>query len=778
MNTARILLAIALLGMGLGGCTSTPTGPGNSGVLSAASGNGQVGSVNSTLPDALVVQARNPDGSAIAGLEITWELAAAAGPGANLSTFAGTTDAIGRASVQFTLGTEAGGYMVRAIAEGGSAEFVVIASNIEFGVDVVSGSGQVGTVSSELPLPLIASVTAPDGSPSAGVDVTFTILEGAGASVTPSIVTTAADGTASTILTLGSSNGRVRVIASEGGGSAVFENWTCGGDAAAGFVSLAAGGDTTLVGDDVSCLQFDSQAAGASYELVVTPTNRNLSFNPVELFLAGVDPGSPRITAGLAPGLMSVVQATTDRQKRLALQYDWDRQLRELEQPLLPEIRARAARGGFALASVPAVGDTLEFGFSCVSQVSFPGTPTSITGVVTEVSSRAVIVEDTVGAGAFTLTEYQNIARNFDDVIYAADTTYFGSPADIDANGERIVLLFSAGVNTMSDVNPGGYDDGIVAGFFCPTDLGSSSGNQAEMFYLVMPDPTGEFTAAADAGLTKEAVLTFANGTVAHEFQHLINAQTGMGGAFSTWLNEGLSHLAEEVVGHAASGLTPGFDLTLSDYDAITGGIEAFNTYQLGNWFNLAQYLVAPSDTAGLVMASDPFGPATFRLRGTAWSFLRYLLDRFESGLTEPSRTRALIQNASLDSRDAVSAVFGVEFESLVTDWSMMLAVEDRPDVNPRTDLQLSSYRIREMYVELGLRSSSFPAGGYPLASTVLDLAVSGQRAVDLFSYTSDYIRLESPSGAGSSGIRFGVPGSAADLGPEAGMRVVIVRTN
>jgi hypothetical protein len=108
----------------------------------------------------------------------------------------------------------------------------------------------------------------------------------------------------------------------------------------------------------------------------------------------------------------------------------------------------------------------------------------------------------------------------------------------------------------------------------------------------------------------------------------------------------------------------------------------------------------------------------------------------------------------------------------------MMLAVEDRPDVSPRTDLQLSSYRLREMYVELGLRSSSFPAGGYPLASTVLDLAVSGQRVVDLFSYTSDYIRLESPAGAGPSGIRFGVPVSAADLAPESGMRVVIVRTN
>ncbi|TFG62462.1 MAG: hypothetical protein E4H28_07630, partial [Gemmatimonadales bacterium] len=544
MNTRRVLLGVVLFSMGLAGCISDPTGPGNVGVLSAINGNGQVGPVNSTLPAALVVQARNADGSSIAGLEITWKLAAAAGPGASLSTSTGTTDAIGQASVQVTLGSAAGGYMVQAIANGGSAEFVVIAAAADFGVRVESGSGQVGVTGSALPQQLVASVVGPDGSPSAGIDVTFSVLEGTGASVSPPTVTTATDGTASAILTLGPSNGRVRVSASDGVGAAVFVNWACGGDAAAGFVSLAAGSDTTFVGAEAGCIQFDSQAAGASYEVVVTPTNSNLVFNPIEIFLAGAAAGSPRITSAFTSGLLSTVGATTDRRKSLSLQYEWDRQLRELEQPLLPGIRGRAARGGFALAAIPTVGDTMEFAFSCVSQVSFPGTPTSITGVVTEVSNRAVIVEDTVGSGAFTTLEYQDIAQNFDDVIFSADTTYFGSPADIDANGDRIVLLFSAGVNTMSDINPNGYDDGIVAGFFCPTDLSPSGGNQAEMFYLVMPDPTGEFTAATDAGLTKQEVLTFANGTVAHEFQHLINDQTGLGGAFRVWLNEGLSHLA------------------------------------------------------------------------------------------------------------------------------------------------------------------------------------------------------------------------------------------
>ena len=776
MKGAKTLVCATAIAVAFGGCVSDPTGPGSTGVLGVASGDGQIGPVNATLPAPLVVRASNANGAAIIGLEIAWAVISASGPGSSLSASTTVTDEVGEASVRVTLGETAGGYLIRATADGGSAEFLVIASTANFGVSVESGDGQVGVSASVLPEPLVALVMGPDGNPSAGVDVTFSVVEGAGASVSETTVTTALDGTASTSLTLGPSNGRVRVAASDGVGSATFVNWACGGDAAAGFVALPVGGDTTVVGTDVGCIQFDAQAAGASYELVITPTNTSLVFNPFEVFLAGAAAAVPRLLPGPATPLLSRASMMERRQRR-ELQYEWDRQLRQLERPLLPGIRERAARGGFALAAVPVVGDTLEFAFSCVSQASFPGTPSSITGVVTEVSDRAVIVEDTVGAGSFTTAEYQAIASNFDDVIFATDTMYFGSPADIDANGGRIVLLFSAGVNTMSDVNPNGYDDGIVAGFFCPTDL-VASGNQAEMFYLVMPDPTGEYTAAADAGLTKDEVLTFANGTVAHEFQHLINAQIGSGGGFDVWMNEGLSHLAEEVVGHAASGLGPGTDLTLSDYDAVAGGIEAFNTYHIGNWFNLGQYVKAPADTAGLVMASDPFGPATFRLRGASWSFLRYLLDRFESGATESAQTRALIQSGMGDSRDAAAAVFGVPFEALVSDWAMMLAVDDRTDVVPRVELQLSSYRLREIYAELALRSTAFPPNGYPLAPDTLDLAVSARRAANLFSYTGDYLVLGALSGAGPSGVRIGTSGTAEDVSQALGIRVVIVRTD
>lgn len=760
-------------------CVSDPLSPGSFGVLSAAAGDGQIGPVNATLPMPLRVVARDASGAAISGLEVAWEITGVSGPGSDISATTTTTDAAGSASVSFTLGSVPGGYSVRATADGGAAEFTLFARRSAGGAAVQSGAGQVGLTGATLPEPLVFALTA-GGQPAPGVEIRFSVAEGEGASVSPATAVTGPEGLAQTVLTLGPSNGRVRVSATDGSSAAVFVNFACGGDTAADQVSLAVGGSATISGTDVGCIQFGAQAAGASYAAVVTPLDRTLSFHDVSLYLRGAPASATAVVAPageLRAGSPGGTHAGALGRRNRAAQYALDQSLRELEAPLLSAIRERATRGGFSLQEVPAVGDTLSFGFSCVSPAVFPGTPDTITGVVREVSRRGVVVEDTTITARFTAQEAADIGAMFDDVIYATDSTYFGAPADIDANGGRVVLLFTAGVNAMSDVNPNGYDDGIVAGFFCPTDLGLAGGNTAEMFYLVSPDPAGAFTQASDVGLSKEELLSFVNGTIAHEFQHLINAQRGGGGAFDIWLNEGLSHLAEEVVGHTATGLAPGQELSLSDYDGVAGGLAAFNTYHIGNWFNLLTYLAAPQDTAGLVMSRDPLGPSTFRLRGTAWSFVRYLLDRFEGPATEATATRSLVLDGSGNARDAVTAVFGVPFEQLAADWEAMLAVEDL-GLATGAALDLPSYRLRQMYRELGDRSLAFPAGVFPLASTGFGLAGDADAGDALFTATGWYLDLTAPAGSAATGIRFGLPGTAEDLSASADVRVVIVRTN
>jgi len=88
------------------------------------------------------------------------------------------------------------------------------------------------------------------------------------------------------------------------------------------------------------------------------------------------------------------------------------------------------------------------------------------------------------------------------------------------------------------------------------------------MFYMLVPDSTGVVNGNSR---TKAFVLQVTVGTIAHEYQHLINAarrlyilrQGGISWQEDLWLNEGLSHVAEELVYYrssrnaARSNLTP-----------------------------------------------------------------------------------------------------------------------------------------------------------------------------------------------------------------------------
>jgi hypothetical protein len=398
-----------------------------------------------------------------------------------------------------------------------------------------------------------------------------------------------------------------------------------------------------------------------------------------------------------------------------------------------------------------------------VTEAQFPNAPSSITAEVVSVSGNAVIFEDTLAAGSYTTAEYEAIAANFDDVIFDADTLYFGSPADVggDIAPGQMVILYSSGVNNMTK----DYREGYISGFFCANDVIQDQGNNAKMFYVAVPDPTGQYTEAEGDVLSKAVAREVTDRTVAHEFQHLINVQTGgfNGAAQAVWINEGLSHLAEEIVGHAAAGLAPGAELAQADIDGTI-----FNKYYVDNFLNLRQYLLAPGDTAALLNSQDPRGNNTFRMRGAAWSFVRYLLDRFGAPATEWQLTRQLIAAGTPDAREAVGQVFGVLFNDLAADWSAMLVIEDRADVagpvHPK--LELSSYQLRSFYSTYPLRPG-----------TSLGLDTSGAVTMDLFTGTAEYFTLPASGATLGTGLRLQT-GSGADLSTTAVVpHLVIVRT-
>jgi hypothetical protein len=539
-------------------------------------------------------------------------------------------------------------------------------------------------------------------------------------------------------------------------------------------------GEMLVVADAgvVDCVVLPNAAAGTEYEVVATTMARTLGFSPMELQIGPVAASAAAI-GGASRDASSLQPGTLPNDRLLAAwrtgQTAWDQSLRELEAPMLPQIRSRASAPAFGLFEIPAVGDTLDFGFSCITQDDFPNAPTAVTGIVRQVSARAVVVEDTTVPGSFTSGEYAAIAANFDDPIYDTDVTYFGAPGDIDQNGGRVVLLYSGGVNQLSE----SYDEGFIAGFTCPLDLGFPGGNDAEMFYLMVPDPTGNLTPGVGDGIDKEDVLRFTDNTVAHEFQHLINAQTGNGGAQDIWINEGLSHLAEEVVANALYGVGPGMDLGPDELLGTLEEQEIFRKWHLNNWFNLAQYLMAPPDTAALLNAEDPLDFNTFRMRGAAWMFVRYVLDRTEDGTAgESARTRALIQSAASDSRDAVTNVFGIEFNELATDWAGMLVIEDRDDVQADPVLDLPSYQMRAIYESPVGNVIHPPNGGFGLRPLTRALASTSNLDAELFTATGLYVTLSTGANVGRTQLSLVDGVTGAELDDSVEPRLVIVRTN
>jgi len=541
------------------------------------------------------------------------------------------------------------------------------------------------------------------------------------------------------------------------------------------IIDLAPGEDVIVEGASaVDCLEFGSFSAFESYELIATSMSRTLGFNSMELRLTPLEDVVAASAAGFRQDPVDGPAGTAEPDAAWrAGQFAMDARLRRIEEPMLPQIRATANSAVGGLFEVPTVGQRVSYEFSCVSTRDFPNAPESVEGIVRHVSDRAVIVEDLLAGEAFTGAEYVEIGTVFDDVIYDTDVAYFGTPADIDGNGGRVVLLYTPGVNRLSD----DYSESFIAGFTCPLDLGSSSGNRAEMFYLMVPDSDGRFTGADFDGISKEQVRRITDNTVAHEFQHLINAQRGNGGAQDVWINEGLSHLAEEMVGHAVNGFEPGTSLGAEDLLRDQARVDVFNKYYLNNWFNLTQYLRAPADTAALLNASDPLDFNTFRMRGAAWSFLRYLLDRFEDGSqAEAVRTRSLIASSAADSRDAVEQVFGEPFELLATQWSTMLVAAGRDDVSPAPELRLPSYALRDVFdSRIGLAVNP-PGGGFPLVPIRQNLSRADTVPARLYSGTGLYVQLSATVAGAGTRVELVRPGSGTTLAESVEPRLQILR--
>lgn len=358
-----------------------------------------------------------------------------------------------------------------------------------------------------------------------------------------------------------------------------------------------------------------------------------------------------------------------------------------------------------ATTAVPAVGDLLKLN---ANASSFCDNADFRTGRVVAITDKAIVVADTANpAGGFTDAEYRSIGVTFDTLVDPVDRAAFGAPTDIDNNG-HVILFFTRAVNELTS----GGSGSVVLGFFYQRDLfpktaspGPCPGsNVGEMFYLLVPDSTGVVN---NNKRTKSQVITFTNGTVAHEYQHLINASrrmyvNGAGTNFEEkWLDEGLAHTAEELNFWRASGRSPRSNLDASIFDDPKA-TTAYTTFEVNNFRRYQTYLARTESQSPVGFDANDDDLQT---RGAIWNFLRFAADHLPAG-SENAFWFNLVNSKTSGITNLTSAL-GTAPNSLMRDWAISVFIDDNaPGVDPR--FQESSWNLRSALTGGGT-STPFP---------------------------------------------------------------------
>jgi hypothetical protein len=391
--------------------------------------------------------------------------------------------------------------------------------------------------------------------------------------------------------------------------------------------------------------------------------------------------------------------------------------------PAVSRTAGPALRRTTQVAAVPVVGERIDLKIPLIDG------PTNnlcqdfvqTQAVVASVSNKAILAVDTLDGppeGLFTQADFDAISAEFDNITYVTDEAFFGTPTDIDGN-QRVIMLFTGQVNKLTP--PGTPEgSGFIGGFFFagdffpptgPPDQSCAQSNRAEIFYLLAPDPLG---LKYGNRRTVSSLRQGTRGTIAHEFEHMINAGRRYTGGVaedfeSSWLDEALAHMGEEVVGRRVKGFTDFQSLTFQDVFPNEAGRNDFNAFFFQNLARFRYWMLRPDTSSGI---SDEAGE-NLASRGAGWAILRYSADNFSNGDARAFMRRLVAgPDTGITNFNRATAV---PLDTVVAGWLVSNFADDLPGfsiTNPRT--QYRSFNMRSVMEPVN------GTNGYPLRTELL----------------------------------------------------------
>ena len=355
-------------------------------------------------------------------------------------------------------------------------------------------------------------------------------------------------------------------------------------------IALAVGESRTIdVSHEGNCLHLPGAGTAQEY-VVVAYSGFGISTNAgttASYALQSVV-GSPSPAAKLAPTL-APPGGRLSAPGTLSTPVQFELTLRRAERELAAGPLLRRGAISQPPSAPPALGDKDSFNVcanaGCSSFIRVGAT-------VKYAGSPGVIYQDDhqiSGAEQLDPADILQFGTLFDNYLYATDTTAFGRESDINQD-QHIAILMTPAVNNLTT----NCTNGRIIGYTFSNDLipGAPGSNAREMFYTIATSPA---TAQCKA-VTRASALGQLPPTLIHEMQHMISFNQHVllrfGNDQDVWLNEGLSHFAEELGWRTVP------SSQCSDCFSTFAGGNVSNAYAYLNDTE-GQFLIAPEATDG-----------------------------------------------------------------------------------------------------------------------------------------------------------------------------------
>lgn len=524
-------------------------------------------------------------------------------------------------------------------------------------------------------------------------------------------------------------------------------------------VSLARYEGTLLEGDAVHCTVL--AGAGARYLVLPQLTGATLPYGGFGFRIG--DPAAIPSAAVLADGLATALQlAAGDAQAAL------DARLRTRER----DVAARVVRAPFLRAGAPAhaaapAALAAQRRFSVLSTLDATPRWSAVGAALRFEGTRVAIYVDTLAADAISAAELAAMGALYDDALAPRVRAAFGDGSDIDGNG-RVILLLSPTVNALmpaADCATRGY----VRGFFYGHDLTStdSTANRGEVFYAYVPDPSGRWSCAH----TKADVLANLPPTFVHELQHMISYGEHVlergGPSEEPWLNEGLSHVAEEI---GSLYWEERFPVPTGRADPSQLFPDSASPYITPNLLYSYRFLAASA--AFSLTSCAPGSFCSQSERGGSWLFLRWLADQKGA-----DALRRLVETVQVG-RTNLEAVTGERTAALLGDFAIAVNADSLEGV-ARTAVparfRLGTRNLRALYHRL-FEAYGFAGGvGRPFPIVPAAIPAGEARTGTMRPGSFSAFSIETGEGTATVRLRFAVPDGSA-FPATSGAQVAIFR--